>query len=103
MREASPPQLHQSNHPRKPALMIRRSPTPKRERSGSRSPRPDVRDRRVSYADQEGNPLAKVIPPSTNLTFQDMKAQVPRKEGESRSQWKSRVNLSMLQAKEARK
>lgn len=103
MREDSPPQLHQSNHPRKSALMIRRSPTPRREKSASRSPRPDVRDRRVSYADQDGKPLAREIHPSTNLTFQDMKSQMPRKEGESRSKWKSRVNLGMMQAKDSTK
>ena len=65
-----------------------------REKSGSRSPRrdvrdgsltrPDVRDRRVSFEDERGRPLAHQIPAASTGRFKALRNSVPRRDGESR-------------------
>jgi|Cyp1metagenome_2_1107374.scaffolds.fasta_scaffold59417_2 hypothetical protein len=78
-----------------------------REKSGSRSPRrdvrdgsltrPDVRDRRVSFEDERGRPLAHQIPAASTGRFKALRNSVPRRDGESRSHWKSRMMTQLAQ------
>ena len=81
-----------------------RSPTPLRKKSEkrtrSRGPggKEDVRDRRVAFADEKGGVLAREVPSTPNaedrspmpMRLKTAKEMVPRKEGESRTQWKNR-------------
>lgn len=65
-----------------------------KEGDRSRSPkRRDVRD--VKFDDERGNPLARDIPVESKEggsgRFKELRDQFPRREGESRSHWKSRM------------
>ena len=63
------------------------------ERRRSKSPRRDVRD--VKFADEKGQPLAREVPggggANSSGHFKDLRTRFPRKDGESRSHWKSRM------------
>ena len=93
MREGSPPQ-HQplKSSSSRGEKLVRRSPTPRRPKSPSRSPKKaDVRDRRVKFEDERGGELARAIPE----TYKEIKERLPQREGESRSKWKSRLQTQM--------
>ena len=102
------PELHPSKSRMADQTEDVRSPTPLRRKSDkrplartrSRSPggKEDVRDRRVAFADEQGGALAREIPSTENVAdksprpmrLKTAKEMVPRKDGESRTQWKNR-------------
>ena len=90
-RQKSPLQ-HHPDQQRKPALRVSRSPTPAKEER-SRSPLRRVRD--VRFMDEQGKPLAQEIKPGDSAPgtgrFKELRSMFPRKDGESRSKWKSRM------------
>lgn len=109
-RAGSPPYLHPRTAD-KGALRVHRSPTPMRLKSASRSPRrdvrdgsgkPDVRDRHVKFEDEMGKPLEYQMEPSTGR-FKALRQELPRKDGESRSMWKSRMMTHLANKESARK